>query len=583
MYADVVVLTYQSPDIDSYTYEIPKELEKEIKIGQLVSVPFGNRNPMGIIMSIVDRLSTIDYKVKPISSIVIHQPLLLTFQIDLLKWLRFYYLAPMVNCLEAMLPQLPNAKRLTTNANYSGFSRSTLDLSQTLILVPSINRLPEIMATFPGAKNPTVYHNELKKSERFETYLKIKSGEFDFVFGSRSAIFTPCPHLTKIIIFDEHDNAFKDERSPYYDTLTVAEKLQELTEAKIEIIDSSPKITTYFNHKSGITAQGRRTVPMVKIINMLDEKASGNRSPISEYLRAALKRNPGSSLLFLNKKNESGHLYCKNCQHQEFLKVEPCVCPNCTSSDIYFNSLNIISLSALVKKIVPQTVVRVIAEGIELSTSDFQHPVIDIATASVFYSLTLEKYALVAHVRVDSLLNVADFSSPERAYEQITDLKKLARKLLILQTYNIDNPVIKSAASSNYQQFASTQIGQRKLLAYPPYALLIKLTIRDQNAGKLEVKAKKLTADLKSQLLTINLGPQSAGRGPHGTVYLPFTILGPYQPIFAKNKAQYNIILKVPTNSYALSGRERAMKELAPYLAKVPRDWQIIVEPRNMN
>lgn len=55
MYAQVVVLTYQTPGIDSFTYEIPKELEKQIKIGQLVEVPFGKRNPTGILLETRDQ------------------------------------------------------------------------------------------------------------------------------------------------------------------------------------------------------------------------------------------------------------------------------------------------------------------------------------------------------------------------------------------------------------------------------------------------------------------------------------------------------------------------------------------------
>ena len=53
MYAEVVVLTYQAPDIGSFTYEIPKNLEGQIKIGQVVQVPFGKRNPMGIVYEII--------------------------------------------------------------------------------------------------------------------------------------------------------------------------------------------------------------------------------------------------------------------------------------------------------------------------------------------------------------------------------------------------------------------------------------------------------------------------------------------------------------------------------------------------
>ncbi len=215
MYARVVVLTYQPPEIDSYTYEIPKGLN--IKIGQLVSVPFGKRNPQGIVIGTrVENLES-NIKIKPVSSIVLEKPLLLPYQIDLLKWMSSYYIAPMINCLDAMLPEIP--KLLT--------QPSTPDsrLSQTLVLVPSINDLPLTMAGFPTAKNPIVYHNQLKASERFSAWQKILSGQCDFIFGSRSAIFTPSPNLKKIIIFDEHDGAYKDERSPYFDTLTVAEKI----------------------------------------------------------------------------------------------------------------------------------------------------------------------------------------------------------------------------------------------------------------------------------------------------------------------------------------------------------------------
>ena len=127
MYAEVVVLTYQAPDIGSFTYGIPKNLEDKIKIGQLVQVPFGKRSPLGVVIgkqsesrNVLEltqrgRTSTPPKNIKPINSIVFGQPILLPHQISLLKWMSDYYHAPMVNCLEAALPPL-NAKRLTTNA-----------------------------------------------------------------------------------------------------------------------------------------------------------------------------------------------------------------------------------------------------------------------------------------------------------------------------------------------------------------------------------------------------------------------------------------------------------------------------------
>src|SRR3990167_10375551 len=118
MYADVVVLTYQSPDINYFTYLVPKTLQSRVRVGQLVQVPFGKRQPFGIVLSIDNSQSTIVKNIKLLSSIVFPQPILLPYQIDLLKWMSFYYLAPMVNCLEAMLPTAAlNAKRLLTNAS----------------------------------------------------------------------------------------------------------------------------------------------------------------------------------------------------------------------------------------------------------------------------------------------------------------------------------------------------------------------------------------------------------------------------------------------------------------------------------
>src|SRR3990167_4768982 len=449
MYAEVVVLTYQAPDIGSFTYEIPKNLEGQIKIGQLVQVPFGKRNPQAIVLDtksdlvLISRSDLIVEKIKSINSIIFDQPILLPYQIDLLKWMATYYFAPMVNCLEAMLPQLPtklssyssseSEGRIEKFTSFSSRLRSNnmqKAVSQTLVLIPSINRLPETLAQFPSAKNYVLYHNQLKTTERFTNWLKILGGNIDFIFGSRSAIFCPCPNLKKIIIFDEHDGAYKDERSPYFDTLTIAEKLQTLTKAQLEIVDSSPKITTYFVHKNDIAiskyssserresrslstlssrpkgSRQARTISKVEIVSLAEERQTGNKSPISSILLDQLRRIrkiQGRSLLFLNKKAESGQIYCRACKQQNFAPKIPANCPNCRSADIFFHSLNINSLANEVKKVVPQSHLRFLTEGYRLQTTDYKLPTVDISTSAIFYAQVFQKYDLVAHISTDSV------------------------------------------------------------------------------------------------------------------------------------------------------------------------------------
>ena len=537
MYAQVVVLTYQSPEIDSYTYEVPKKLKGSIKSGQLVEVPFGKRNPAGIVLNTSREIRNSKFEIrnlKEISKILLYEPILLAYQIKLLKWMTFYYHAPMVNCLEAITPEIP--KRLAgyqaiglsgqylrgedafervdhsigqRPRTFGGLKEHLIAsekvseqkrIPQTLVLVPTINRLPETLAKFPQAKNYAIYHGELKTSEKFSTWQKILGGRIDFVFGSRSAIFTPCPKLSKIIIFDEHDGAYKDERSPYFDTLTIAEKLGQILKAKIEIVDSSPKIATYFSH------QKEMQIPKMKVpttlVSMIDERNKGNRTAISDLLSTLLAktlRQKKKTLLFLNKKSESGQIYCKVCHFHEFAPKPPQVCPNCQSQDFYFNLLNIWSLAQTVKQIVPKASINLIAEGIRHPTSDIRHPTIDIATASVFYRLSAQKYNLVAHILTDAALNIADFNSAEKTFAQITALKNLAAKdgRLILQTYNTDHPVIKNAAKSNFLSYFAKSLSERKALSFPPFALLIKLTIKEKDKETLEKKAEKLVQEFK--------------------------------------------------------------------------------------
>jgi len=566
MYADVVVLTYQAPDIGVFTYQIPHDLENIIKIGHLVEVPFGNRSPQGIVIGTkVTKPEGI--QVRPIIRQSFPEPLLLAYQIELLKWMSSYYQASIVNCLKAILPELPR-KLLIVNSQSKSTLHSPFTIHQTIVLVPSINRIAEILARFPQAKNYVLFHNQLKTSEIFSAWLKIISSEVDYIFGARRAIFAPCPNPSKIIIFEEHDGAYKDERSPYFDTLTIAEKIQDLTDANIEIIDSSPKLTTYFTHKNELQVPKLISNTLkINIVSMVGERNAGNKSPISNLLSSLLVKTykqGGKSLLFLNKKIESGQFYCRNCQHQAYVKTKPANCPNCNSSDLFFYSLNIASLSNLVREIIPSVPIKLIAEGISPALTIAP---VQIATSTIFYAQTVTRYDLVGHIAVDNVVNIPDFNSAEKTYAQIINLKKITAKngVLILQTYNPQSLVIKSAVYEDYKSFSNEQFNIRKALFYPPYSLLVKLTIRGKNQDKIQRKAESMYEELAQYKDKNTL------------------ILGPYQPFFGYSTPRYNIILKKKMDSYTFKSREKAVNDLSDLLKLVDSEWQITVDPESLN
>ena len=570
MYAEVVVLTYQAPDISSFAYEVPKELEKEIKIGQLVEVPFGKRNPMGIVINLhkVDPSHTrINLKkIRPVSSVLLQNPILLTYQIEILKWTSAYYIAPLVNCLEAILPPL-NAKQIKVSTFNKVDPYPHQTLGQFLILVPSLNRIPETLAKFPKAKNYVVYHNELKPSEKFTAWMKILSGNADYIFGSRSAIFTPCPKLKEIIIYDEHDNAYKDERSPYFDTLTIAQKISELTRSKLWIVDPAPRITTYSQLPKQIKIQ--KFTQKVEVVDMQKERLSNNKSAISFDLESNLNElNKGeNALLFLNKIKESGHLFCKACKTSVYLEKRTDICPNCKSTDIFWNELNVNSLAVEVKKMFPKSEINLLTENSKSSVASNQRPGIDIGTAFALYASLGKKYDLVAHIQTDTLINQTDFTSGEKLFAQITSLKKLLKPngKLILQTYNMENSTINLAAKDDYKSFFEEELAQRKALSYPPYSQLVKLTIKGKSDDKVKKEAEQVAANLQSKIY--NLKP---------------TLLGPYRSIFWQKQTVYHIILKYKLNLVNLNSKEKAVQEIAKLIGTRSYNWQITVDPQSI-
>ena len=108
-----------------FTYEVPVELCSEIKVGQLLRVPFGHREARGFALEVMDgvpvsdaetlnsQLSTLNYKIKPILGIADSAPFFSPAMLKLVRWISDYTCSPIELCLKAAVPAAvlrPNAK-----------------------------------------------------------------------------------------------------------------------------------------------------------------------------------------------------------------------------------------------------------------------------------------------------------------------------------------------------------------------------------------------------------------------------------------------------------------------------------------
>ncbi len=84
------------------TYTVPPELHAELRAGQLVAIPYGDRLVEGIVWNTWDNED--DAGLRPISTILDPEPALLPHQRALAEWMAAYYITPLAQVAVKMLP-----------------------------------------------------------------------------------------------------------------------------------------------------------------------------------------------------------------------------------------------------------------------------------------------------------------------------------------------------------------------------------------------------------------------------------------------------------------------------------------------
>ncbi len=214
----------------------------------------------------------------------------------------------------------------------------TLSLGrQALVLVPEIALTTQLLrrfaARFPGQL--AVLHSGLALGERYDEWRRLRRGEARLVIGSRSAVFAPLPSLGLIIVDEEHEPAFKHERSPRYHARDVAWHLAALSGSVLILGSATPGVESYYAARTGRCTLLEMTervgtipggdgpprsqtlpLPSVRMVDMRQELQSGNRSifsrPLQHAISTALERQE-QVILFVNRRGAASFVMCRDC------------------------------------------------------------------------------------------------------------------------------------------------------------------------------------------------------------------------------------------------------------------------------
>ncbi|MDO5707725.1 MAG: primosomal protein N' [Andreesenia angusta] len=420
-----------------------------------------------------------------------------------------------------------------------------------IVLVPEISLTPQMMDRFIGrfGNKVAVYHSKLSISERYDEWRKMKNGDVNIVIGTRSAIFAPFKDIGIIIIDEEHENTYKSETNPRYDSIELAKKMAEIYDCKLLLGSATPSINDYFmvvNKDMKLLELKNRVsnicMPDVEIVDMREELDSGNTSIFSKKLfkeiSNRLKRKE-QSILFLNSRGFAKAVKCRKCGYvvecdncdismtlhgdkNRLLchycgetKRIPRLCPECQSKYIRSMGIGTQRVEIEVKKAFPSArVIRMDTDTMQRKNSyeealrKIERNEVDIliGTQMISKGLDYPNITLVGIIMADISLNIPDFSSAEKTFQLITQVSGRAGRSdkkgeVIVQTYEPENYAIKASIEADYNRFFYDEIRLRQSYRYPPYCELIDITVSGEDEDKSFRIARNLSNNLKTAYL----------------------------------------------------------------------------------
>lgn len=423
-----------------------------------------------------------------------------------------------------------------------------------IVIVPEISLTPQLAGRFRKrlGEEVTVLHSALTLRERFDQWWGLKKGDYKVVIGARSAIFAPLKNPGLIILDEEHETSYKQNRTPRYHAREVALKLSEITGATVVLGSATPSIETrYLAEKKVFTFLslkrrfGCGNFPNVEIVDMKEEKGF-----ISERLREEIDetlKKREKALLFLNRRGFSPFLICLDCgtsvtcpycavslvyhkregkllcHHCNFKRKPPGECESCGSYRLSLKGVGTEKVEIELKETFPEAFLirmdRDTVAGRESHKRLLQlflekEKSILLGTQMVAKGLDFPDITLVGILNADTALNLPDFRAEERTFQLIMQAGGRAGRgnlpgRVIIQTLNPKNPAILSAASGDYESFYRRELEERKELHYPPFKRLVRLVSYAKSEKKAEELLKGVVEELEERKLNY-LGPSPA-------------------------------------------------------------------------
>jgi len=427
-----------------------------------------------------------------------------------------------------------------------------------------------------------IFHSGIGEGERADEWRRIRAGEVDVVVGTRIALTAPLSDIGLIVVDEEHDAAYKSDRTPRLQARDAAIALGRLAGAAVVLGSATPSVETVGRVREGryrhaaLPDRPTGVPPQIEVVDLRAELASGNRGLLSGRLRSALQSLPEGerAILVINRRGTASVVVCRDCgyvqrcpecerslvYHQAgvTLRCHHCGtasplaarCPACKSPRIRYLGGGTQRVEEEVRSAFPHLRVgrldRDIAErkgAVERVLDAFAEGRLDVlvGTSLVAKGIDIPEVTLVGVVSADVALNLPDERAAERTFQLLTQAVGRAGRgelpgLAIIQTYQPDHPAIRAVATGDAAAFYDAELEVRRRFGSPPFGRLVKLTVGLSD----HLAAEKEAAAMAERLSGLCSSTSASAAG------IRVTVLGP-APAYVARRAgrwRWNVVLR---------------------------------------
>jgi primosomal protein N' (replication factor Y) len=443
---------------------------------------------------------------------------------------------------------------------------------QALLLIPEVALTEQLVSRLEHyfGNEMGVWHNYYSGHERTELYEKVMKGDVRFVVGARSALFAPFTNLGIIAIDEEHENSFKQfDKRPHYHGRDAAIQLARLHGCPVLAGSATPSYELW-----NLCLEGRwekvalnqrfiqTPVPQVLLVNTAAAgKPSKPRGPFHAHMLEAINQCMDAKSQVIVYQNRKGFVpyiccdmcgytpHCINCEitltYYKSSGQQRCgycahtqppmqLCPACGSNAVSMKGFGTERIAEELSLAFPTARIARLDQESMRKRSDFQRILngfangeIDILVGTQLLSkgLDFQNVGLVAVPDADILLNIPDFRTHERAFQQLFQVAGRAGRgskqgQVMIQSRQTGHAVLQAVLNNDYLGLAEQELEVRKQFLYPPFSRIIKITIKHKDARISEDASRYYAQLLKATLKERLLGPQAPSVGRVRNYYL---------------------------------------------------------------